>query len=331
MRNFPRITIITPSFNQGQYLEQTIHSVLNQGYPNLEYIIIDGGSQDNSLDIIKKYESSLAYWVSEHDQGQSHAINKGLQRASGDIINWLNSDDYYEPGALFAIVKAFEDPKVNVVCGKGRLFRNQNDTAYYSQGTDVYEGNLAKTIGWARIAQPETFFRKAAIDRMGPLDTRLHYLMDRDWWVKYLFIFGLEGIKTIPDILVHFRLHDDSKTVSQAKKFALEHDSYFHALAKAFELENYAEVIRSVAEVKDSFYLEYLFPVRKELVERAINYFFLYRASQTYFLLEKKVTALSLRAVRKDWLAPDDLRLWQKLSFRNSFIPAPLIKLLRKG
>ena len=106
---YPKITIITPSFNQGNYLEQTIDSVLSQNYSNLEYIIIDGGSADNSVDIIKKYEKHLAYWVSEKDKGQTNAINKGLKIATGDIVNWLNSDDYYEPDALHKVADAFDE------------------------------------------------------------------------------------------------------------------------------------------------------------------------------------------------------------------------------
>jgi glycosyltransferase involved in cell wall biosynthesis len=105
--NWPKISIVTPSFNQGQYIEETILSVLSQNYPNLEYIIIDGGSTDDTVEIIKKYESRITYWVSEPDRGQSHAINKGLQKCTGEIFNWLNSDDWYMPGALFDVANAF--------------------------------------------------------------------------------------------------------------------------------------------------------------------------------------------------------------------------------
>lgn len=118
----PKISIVTPSFNQGKYLEKTILSVLEQDYPNLEYIIIDGGSTDNSVEIIKKYEKHLAYWVSEPDRGQSHAINKGFGHATGEILGWLNSDDYYAPGAPQAIAEAFlANPDVGAIVGAGEF------------------------------------------------------------------------------------------------------------------------------------------------------------------------------------------------------------------
>ncbi len=139
----PKITIITPSFNQGNFLEQTILSVLDQQYPNLEYMVIDGGSRDASVSIIRRYEKHLAYWVSEKDAGQSDAINKGLRRATGQVINWLNSDDYYEPRTLFTVAEHFGEPGTRVLCGRSRLFRGSGQTAYYSQGTDVFPGNLA--------------------------------------------------------------------------------------------------------------------------------------------------------------------------------------------
>ena len=129
---FPRITIITPSFNQGLFIEETILSIIDQGYPNLEYIIMDGGSQDETVETIKKYESRISYWVSEKDKGQSDAINKGLHKATGDIINWINSDDQLTPGSLWLIAQHFIDnPDAVMVHGRIEYFGGTKN--YYSR------------------------------------------------------------------------------------------------------------------------------------------------------------------------------------------------------
>ena len=124
-QTYPKISIVTPSFNQGKYIEQTIQSVLDQDYPNLEYIIIDGGSTDETVEIIKKYEHKIHYWVSEPDKGQTDGINKGFAKCTGEIFNWINSDDYYEPGTFYKLAKLFtEHPYVDVVCGKEWSFND---------------------------------------------------------------------------------------------------------------------------------------------------------------------------------------------------------------
>ena len=160
-----KFSIITPSFNQGSFLEQTIDSVLSQGV-DVEYFIIDGGSNDNSIEVIKKYQKHLAYWISEPDRGQSNAINKGLKRATGDIANWLNSDDYLQPNALKIIGEYFSNPQINVVAGRSNIIQEAR-IIRQSRGTDLYDNNLPKTLGWARIDQPETYFRKKVFDQLG--------------------------------------------------------------------------------------------------------------------------------------------------------------------
>ncbi|EAY30073.1 glycosyltransferase family 2 protein [Microscilla marina] len=330
MNEFPKITIITPSYNQGHFIEQTILSVVEQQYPNLEYFIIDGGSTDNTVDIIKKYEEHITYWVSEKDKGQSHAINKGLDKASGQIINWLNSDDYYEPHALFKVATAFNRGEhVKVVCGRSRLFKGQK-TVKYSNGTDVYTDNLAKTIGWARIDQPETFFKAEVVKKMGLLDNRLHYLMDRDWWIKYLLLFGLQGVVKIPDILVNFRLHEDSKTVSQNDGFQVEHDTYFYALARQYELSKYAEIVAEVCQVDERFAVQLDdYEPDEELLEEVFNYYLFLRANEFYAQNEPQKAQRLLEQINTDLLAEDDQKLWKKLKFRNKYIPQPILNIWR--
>lgn len=329
--NLPKISLITPSFNQAAYLEQTIQSVLEQQYPHLEYIIMDGGSTDGSLDIIRKYEKHLAYWISEKDSGQSEAINKGLQRATGEIVNWLNSDDYLEPNALWKIGKVFQNPQVNVVCGNTRLFRHSNETVSFSNGTDVYPGNLAKTIGWARIDQPATFFRRTAVEEMGFLNEQLHYLMDREWWMRYLFGFGLDGIVKIPEVLVNFRLHDQSKTVSQRPQFQTEHDTLFYVLAIQSGLTQYANIIAEVVEINPKLHIAFPSVHDPELVEKALNYYLLLRADEQYVQHDKSWVNRLLRGINRPLLAGIDQKHWQRLYFRNRFIPKKMIQFLRKS
>jgi glycosyltransferase involved in cell wall biosynthesis len=292
-----KISIITPSYNQSQYLEQTINSVLSQNYPSKEYIIIDGGSTDGSVDIIKKYEKHLAYWVSEPDQGQSHAINKGLRKVTGDVINWLNSDDFYEPGALKTVANSFQDPSVNCFCGRSNIF-NKEGIIRQSQGTDVYTANPAKTIGWARIDQPETFFRKSVWDKVGLLNEHLHYTMDREWWIRYLLLFGLNGIEKSDAIIVNFRLHEYSKTVSQSNYFNSERDLIFDRLSK--EEKPFGEI-----------------KIAPPLRASVLAYFNLLKADEAYYVKNFRQSLDFLTFVKNDLIGKEDVALLSKLQFRS--------------
>lgn len=216
--NYPIISIITPAFNQGQFLEQTILSVINQDYPNLEYIIIDGGSTDNSQDIIKKYEGQLSYWVSEKDNGQADAINKGLSHCTGEIFNWLNSDDYLEPGSLFKIAEAFNDRSIDLVAGKVRNFSSQQEEIIANQNLSA-KGLMCWKPG-VQFVQPGVWMRRALLEQCGGIDAAFHYAFDWDLYIRYLYHFP--AVKEIPELLVHFRLHDDSKTQSVLPRFAEE-------------------------------------------------------------------------------------------------------------
>ena len=210
---WPKISIVTPSFNQGKYIEETIRSVLLQNYPNLEYIIIDGGSTDETVSIIKKYEPWITYWVSEPDGGQSHAINKGIEKCTGEIFNWLNSDDWYMPHTFLEIATAFiNDPTLLVLSG----FENHiglKDEITLHRGTFLTD-TLETTIEFCEVAQPSTFFNLSAVKRIGGVSEDLHYIMDGEMWVKVLLWYGQAHFKKINKALVNFRLHENSKTVS---------------------------------------------------------------------------------------------------------------------
>lgn len=326
MNSWPKISIVTPSFNQGQYLEQTIQSVLDQGYPNLEYIIIDGGSSDNSVSIIHKYQQHLKYWVSEPDSGQSHAINKGLKVCTGSVFNWLNSDDYYAPNALKRVGEIFKDDKINVVAGRSNLF-GVGLVSRTSRGTCIYEHNLAKTIGWARIDQPETFFRLSCIKKIGHLNEDLNYLMDRDLWIRYLLEFGIEAIAKIDDKLVNFRLHQNSKTVSQSNLFDKERNNYFYSLALNCGLQTSADLIHSVEQSIPLHNVPFI--ENKILAADVINYFLLLLSEEHYQLEQQNKVKLLLNNISTKHLAFDDIKLFQKIKFRNQYLPLWLIRMLR--
>ena len=215
---YPRISIVTPSYNQGLFLEETIRSVLLQGYPDLEYIIIDGTSTDESVGIIRKYEPWITYWTSEPDAGQTDAINKGIRKTSGDVLAWLNSDDVYCPEALRQIAKYFvTSPHVDLfygdcemIDGSGRLFDRFN----------VRPGDFVQLLEENFIAQPSAFCTRKAWEKAGGLDESLHYAMDYDLWLR-IFLGGMTPVY-VPTVLSRFRYHAASKSGVKSVQFGRE-------------------------------------------------------------------------------------------------------------
>jgi glycosyltransferase involved in cell wall biosynthesis len=206
--SFPRVSIVTPSYNQGEFLERAIRSVLHQDYPNLEYIVIDGGSSDESVDIIKNYSNSLAFWESKKDLGQSHAINKGWRRSTGKYLWWLNSDDVLTPGSIAKSANFLEDnPDVDMVYGD----------LYFIDGMDrrlrreyYLDFDLVDfLVHYRKVSQPGALMRRENLDAVGYLDEELHYIMDRDFWVR-LALSGRQ-IVHIPEVLAMLRFHSTSK------------------------------------------------------------------------------------------------------------------------
>ncbi len=227
MEKLPKISIITPSFNQGQYIEQTIDSVLSQNYPNLEYIIIDGGSTDNTVEIIKKYEKHLKYWVSEPDRGQSHAINKGLAKATGDIFNWINSDDYLEQRALHEVGQYFmENPELKLLCGYGRIFESETGETKMQHRTKIYK-TVAKTLIQEELNQQGMFYSLPLIKSLGGINESLNYVMDLELWFRFLLAYGIKDINYTDKVLGYFRLHTQSKTTAFDELFREEAKQVF--------------------------------------------------------------------------------------------------------
>jgi glycosyltransferase involved in cell wall biosynthesis len=227
----PIISIVMPSLNQAQFLEQAIRSVLDQNHPEIELIVIDGGSSDNSVDILRAFENRIAYWVSEPDSGQSDALNKGIRRASGDIIGWLNSDDSYQPGVFGDIAAVFSDAETQIaMCrhfglmdAEGRIFDKKENT-YVDHRTLV----RFWATNYMTINQPCVFFRSSVIDRTQPVfDTSLHYAMDYDLWLR---ITCDHPIRVIPGHWANYRFHETSKSGLGFSKFFPE----WHEVSKRY-------------------------------------------------------------------------------------------------
>jgi len=206
---WPKISVVTPSYNQGEFLERTILSVLNQSYPNLEYIIIDGSSTDASVEIIKKYEKDITYWVTEKDAGQTDAINKGWRMATGEIVAYLNSDDTYAPGAMRKVALYLKQhPQIDAVYGTCNLIDENDSIINVWEPTEFNLKSLVR-CGISTIPQQTVFFRSHILKDIGFLDASLRHVMDYEYWIRIGQKFR---IQRTPYILASFRIHNQSKT-----------------------------------------------------------------------------------------------------------------------
>lgn len=207
----PLVSIVTPSFNQAKYLEATIRSVLAQDYPNLEYILIDGGSTDGSVEIIKKYADKLAYWVSVPDRGQTDAVNKGFAQTKGEFLAWLNSDDTYEPHAVSEAVQFLvENPDIGMVYGDANFIDEQGRVMGRFPAAQTDYRRLRQ--GYVHIPQQAAFWRAELWRQVGPLDPSIYFAMDYDLWVR---LARIGKLRYHPRVWGNFRLHGDSKTIAE--------------------------------------------------------------------------------------------------------------------
>ncbi|MBI5296374.1 MAG: glycosyltransferase [Chloroflexi bacterium] len=307
---WPRISVVTPTYNQGHFIEETIRSILLQGYPNLEYIIMDGGSTDNTVEIIKKYEPWLTYWVSEKDRGQSHAINKGWAMSTGEIIAYFNSDDMYSPGAFEkAAITLSGDPSLSAVVGR----INYVDISSRHLATSVLpyapiDGPCDLTLFdpdlWF-LPQPGSFWARAALEKAGLyVRENLHYTMDRELFYRTCKV---GRIAPFDGALASFRNHGQNKSI-------------------ALVTEMYQEDAVALKYMDDGVFLHRLIRWRNARWWRARGYYFL--AHQNNNGNNKKTVGYLLLAA---FYRP--AHLWRKKFYRKlllSLLPVKLLRMFQK-
>lgn len=301
MNKNPKISLITPCFNAAQYIEQTILSIINQDYDNIEYIIIDGGSTDGTVDIIKKYEDKITFWVSEPDKGQSDAINKGIQKASGAIFNWINADDYLEPNVLKLIANEFQDNSIDVLCSPCNLVNEKGDFLRVNEATHV-DWEFQRLMLSQGLNQQGMFWKFDVIKQLTGVNPVFNYSMDLDLWKRYLLSFGISKTKKIDIITANFRLLESSKTGAD-----------FEVNFKLFEIENNAALQMYAGVLGDRFKapIQYLFPEFNENI-----------ASSN---IQKNIPKLQVENWLKEFFFDKAKRFFYANDFKNTY---SFIKLL---
>lgn len=283
-----KISIIIPSFNQGDYIEETIVSIISQNYKNLELIIIDGNSTDQTLSIIEKYKKHIHYWVSEPDKGQTEAINKGLSICTGDVVNWINSDDLLAKGALQKINQAFKQhPKKNCIIGNYVEFSVNHEVVISEKVTNKL---LYEMLKHPIIKQPSTFYRKSAFETIGFLNETLNYTMDLDFWFRYLWFYGSSRCFDTDFNIAKFRIHADSKTVSLPEQFIKEKG------------EILLEYKKKAIKCMDSGV--------KQRIELTVSLYYLAKASSFFEMKQYSKSNLFLKKIKSNQLNKQDKRVY---------------------
>ena len=326
-----KISVIIPSYNQGKFLEETILSVLGQEYPLLELLIIDGGSKDNSVSIIKKYEDKITGWLSEKDNGQSDAINKGFKMCTGDIVSWLGSDDLYTPGTLFKINELFSTfpPSIGVIHGNSEIF-NSDEIIRLDKGYEVW--SIARQLAGMTFPQPSSFIRKSALDLSGMLNPSLHFGMDYDLFSRLIMV---SDFKYIDYQFSRYRLHDESKSTIAIAKFIEEWIIIFNSISEGLKLEKIIQVLeknklRTKTDTSTLHFFSELKTIKKIDYEKMLFYFLVNVIRYDYVSENfNRVRKIGIYVSNEfgDYLKSEPLI--KKIIRRTQFFPPILIKIAR--
>jgi len=329
--NFPKISVVVPSYNQGQYLEETILSIFNQQYPNLEVFVVDGGSKDNSVDIIKKYEQHLTWWVTEKDKGQSDAINKGFARVTGEIVTWLCSDDLFTKGTLKRVAEIFSElpDNVGLIYGGATLFgdnmKSKETWGYKNAGVERY-------IAGQAFPQPSAFFKRKYLQEAGNwVREDLHLGMDFDLFARLGCVCKFHSVNETFSL---YRLHDASKTVSQHSRLVEDWTRSFGNLCRNFGWNDIIEKMQTIPQLAGFLNYSYPFKANEQIItgvdkRLALFYHLCYWAKSCY-QYERRDDARKLLAILKknypsEWLVKEKhiLQIMRRLN-----VPDPLLNVL---
>jgi glycosyltransferase involved in cell wall biosynthesis len=326
-----KISVIIPSYNQGKFLEETILSVLEQDYRDLELFIIDGGSKDNSVEIIQKYSSHITGWVSEKDSGQSEAINKGFRMSSGDIISWLCSDDLYTPGTLKKVNEIFASlpPSVGVVHGNSVIFQGEK-VVNYDKGYGKW--TVERQLAGMTFPQPSSFMKRTFVEQAGLLKTDYHFGMDYELFSRLIMIcdFHYEDI-----FFSRYRLHNDSKSTTSIAKFIEEWIVIFNSIVEGLNIESIKSELNKagLTSVPDKSIVHFFSGLKtvKNLVYEKMLFYFLVNVIRYDYATGKFDRAKSIGTLLKNDFSnylkfePTIIKIINRLNI----LPAGLLKVAR--
>lgn len=323
--NWPRITIVTPSYNQGQFIEETIRSILLQNYPNLDYIVMDGGSKDDSVAVIKKYEPWLSAWASEKDKGQSDAINKGIAKGNGEIFNWINSDDMLEPGALYCVATHWK-PGTECLYAQSHILMNEKKYPLH-----LHDYGIGEFLMCLPASQQSTFVSLPRVKEIGGVEEKCHYVMDGNLYTRLAM--NPDKIVRLKDFISIFRSHESAKSNALGAEM---HEEVLREFSR-FLYENKRTDLVAIMESINKYrppvtlgeYKPYPF-YSKEKIDRSFVNLLSDFVSVSYNLLNLGDTRLYYRLIKK--INPEFFRNNKDIHkiYYRSFLGESLIRLLRK-